>query len=108
MFETILNLITIQVIAVIIIDLSDFTDHWKLWLSRILTKGKIESFTYSLKPFDCSFCMTWWIGLGYIILNHQFSVLYCGFILLLSFLTPVINNLLIQFRDLLIRWINKI
>ena len=63
----ILNLIYIWIIVVIIIDISDFIESLKTGISKLLTKGKIITTNFDLKPLSCSFCMNWWIGLIYII-----------------------------------------
>lgn len=66
----ILNLIFIWIIAVIVIDISGIMDSVKYGLSRFLTKGKIPTTDYRIKPFDCSFCMNFWTGLVYLICMH--------------------------------------
>ena len=64
---TIFNLFLISVICVLIIDLSGFIDSLKYGLSKLLTKNKLASIDYRLKPIDCSLCMSFWISLIYIL-----------------------------------------
>ena len=103
-----LNLLYITIIVVCIIDISGFLDTIKIWLSKILTHGKIAKSDYRIKPFDCSFCMNWWIGLLYIIVTGHFSLLLIAYILLLSTMTPVIQQFIILIKDLLIKLTNVI
>lgn len=104
----ILDLILIQCIIVYIIDLSGVVDSFKLFISNILTKGKIQTTNYDLKPFTCSLCMTWWIGLIYLIICHSFTIPYIALVALLSFLTPLSSSILLLIKDLAIFLVNKI
>lgn len=104
----ILDLILIQCIIVFIIDLSGAVDSFKLFISNILTKGKIQTTNYDLKPFTCSLCMTHWLGLLYLILTSQFTFGSYGLVCLLAFLTPVTSSILLYCKDLIIYVINKL
>lgn len=104
----IIDLILIQLIIVYIIDLSGAVESFKLFISKILTKGKIQTTNFDLKPFDCSLCSTWWIGLIYLLICHSFTIPYIALVALLSFLTPVSNNILLLIKDLIGFEINKI
>lgn len=103
-----LNLLLIAVIVVIIIDISGIIEDIKCRISKILTKGKIAKTDYRLKPFDCSFCMNFWVGLIFIILIGQFSILLLAYILLLSVLTPVIKETILLIKDTILKIINII
>ena len=104
----IIKLILIQLIIVFIIDLSGAVDSLKLFLSKILTKGKIQTTNFDFKPFTCSLCMTWWIGLIYLLICHSFTIPYIALVALLSFLTPISNSILLLIKDLAIFLINKL
>ena len=65
-----LKLLCIQLICVLIIDISGFIDSVKWGVSKWLTKGKIQTTDYRIKPFDCSLCMTWWSCLIYMIMKQ--------------------------------------
>lgn len=104
----IIDLILIQLIIVYIIDLSGVIDSIKLFISKHLTKNKIVTTNFSLKPFDCSLCSTWWIGLIYLIICHSFTIPYIALVALLSFLTPISSNILLLMKDLIGFEINKI
>lgn len=104
----IIDLILIQLIIVYIIDLSGVIDSIKLFISKHLTKNKIVTTNFSLKPFDCSLCSTWWTGLIYLIICHSFTIPYIALVALLSFLTPISSNILLLMKDLIGFEINKI
>jgi hypothetical protein len=52
--------------------------------------------------------MNWWIGLVYIIVAGQFSLLLVAYILLLSVMTPVIKESIMLIKDLILKLINVI
>lgn len=101
-----LNLILICLVNVLIIDLSGIITDFKSVLSKFLTGSKIDTTDFRLKPFDCSFCMTFWTGLVYLLCIHQFTILNLFIVLLLAFLTDPIKQLLLLLRDLIIKFIN--
>ena len=104
----IIELILIQLIIVFIIDLSGVVESFKLFLSKILTKGKIQTTNFDLKPFTCSLCSTWWIGLIYLLICHSFTIPYIALVALLSYLTPLSSSILLLIKDLAIFLINKL
>lgn len=106
-----LGILLLAVIVVVIVDLSGFTDSWKSALKWMLTKGQFRSPEYSFKPFDCSFCMTFWSGLIYLLVTAQFSLFMLAYLLVIAFLTPVIKDSLILVKDMvsfLLGIINKL
>lgn len=103
-----LDLFLISVIVVIIIDISGITDTIKSLIKRIITRGMMSDPNYSLKPIDCSFCMTFWTGLVYMLCVGTFSLWMVTFLLLLCVMTPVIKDVIILFRNTIIKIINKI
>ena len=104
----IIDLILIQLIIVFIIDLSGAVESFKLFLSKILTKGKIQTTNFDLKPFTCSLCMTWWTGLIYLLICHSFTIPYIALVALLSYLTPLSSSILLLIKDLAIFLVNKL
>lgn len=101
-----LNILLIAVIVVIVIDNTDFVDNIKKLISSLLTKGKIKSSNYSLKPFDCSLCMTFWISLIYLIIQNQVTLISITYTLVIALLTPQINDLVKLLQDLITKLIN--
>jgi hypothetical protein len=96
-----LELLIIALVNVLIIDLSGFTNTLKLFISKHLTNSKITTTNFSIKPFDCSFCMNFWTGLLFTIVTGQFTLVNLLIILLLSFFTPSIKDFLLTIRDLI-------
>jgi hypothetical protein len=101
-----IELICLQVILVYLIDLSGAIDSFKRFLSSQLTNGVIKSTNYSLKPFSCSLCMVWWVGLFYLIYTDNFTLPLLLYVCLLSFFTTPIKDLLLNIRELLIKIVN--
>jgi hypothetical protein len=95
-----LNLFLICLLLVFIIDLTDFYDTVATAFVRWLTHGKLSKPVY-VKPFRCSLCLTWWVGLVYVLVCGSFSVGALAFVGLLSFLTPVFADCLHLFKDTL-------
>lgn len=109
MTSIIINLICIQIFMVFVIDLSGFVDNIKLFISKKLTNNRIATTNFSIKPFDCSLCATFWGGIIYLMfcISQIPTTLIIPFIILISmlaWLTPVINNLLIDIQE----WLKKI
>ena len=104
----IIELILIQLIIVFIIDLSGAVESFKLFISKILTKGRIQTTNFDLKPFTCSLCSTWWIGLIYLLICHSFTIPYIALVALLSYLTPLSSSILLLIKDLAIFLVNKL
>lgn len=91
-----LNIILITFIIVFIIDLSGFITDMEKKLSKWL---KIKAVIP--KPFSCSLCLSFWTNIIYLISINSFSLPYLAFICLLSFLTPIIQTLLLKLREIL-------
>ena len=103
-----LDLFLIAVIVVIIIDISGITLSIKSGIKRLLTRGRMSDPNYSLKPIDCSFCMTFWTGLVWLLVTHSFSLWMLTYLLLLCVMTPVIRDVIILIRELFIKIIKKL
>lgn len=95
----IIKLLLLTCVVVFIIDLSGIIEE----LERILGKW-LKAKIVIPKPISCSLCMTWWIGLIYIIVCGYLNLPYIAYVALLSFLTTTIYNILILIRDI----VNKI
>lgn len=103
-----LNLLFIQLICVLIIDISGFVDSVKWGISKFLTNGKIPTTDYRLRPFDCSLCMCWWSGLIYLLCIKEVSLLLLAYVLFLAIMTPVVKEIIVLLRDICIFIITKI
>ena len=77
---TFLTLLQIQMVVVALVDCSGFMDWLKAKIAAWLRiKGEI-----SLKPFDCSLCMTHWTGLVWLICSGKISLTAYMVLLLLA------------------------
>lgn len=95
------DLILVTLIVVYIVDLSGFTDSWLLALSNY--KGhKVSQF----KPFSCSQCMTWWVGIAYALCAGAFSLPVLAYIALLAWLAAPVAQLMNVIKDAIYRIID--
>ena len=95
MFEIYLNYILLVVSIVYIIDFSGIISSIKKGLSYLIIRKAVD--TYSLKPLDCSTCLSFWSTLIYGFTINQ-PIIYTVFLAVLSsILSTFIYNLI---RDL--------
>lgn len=99
------NLLLITLITVIIVDISGFPNSIKTGLSKWLNKNKS---IISIKPFDCSFCMNFWISLIYLIIHKDVTINNIALVLVLSTLTPTMKDLINLTKDIMTKFINTI
>lgn len=103
----ILNCFLISVCWVLVLDQFRFMDEITSMFSKILTNGHIDK-PIELKPFTCSLCMSWWTNLIYIIVAGGFNVPMLFVILLISWTTPITNDILTLVKTLILKILNKI
>ena len=85
-----------MVIIVFVIDLSGVITEAENKLSKWLNvKCHIP------KPISCSLCLTWWVGLTYLIITSTFTIPMITYVALLSYMTNPMYNILLFIRDLL-------
>lgn len=102
-----IKLLCLAVIIVFVIDLSGFMDTVKRWIWKWLVKDRPYR-EYSLKPFDCSMCMTHHICVLFALIGGFFSLEIWTFICVLSLLTRQIKGVLELMGDILIKIENGI
>ena len=102
-----LDLLLLACIIVFIIDLSGFIPEISERIWKILYKNVKYVDWIITKPFSCSLCMFFWIGIIYLIFTG-FSLYMLAYVALLAFLTPVIKDVLLYVRELLIYITNKL
>lgn len=88
------ELLLISALVIYIVDLSGFTDSWKQFLFR-----HFKANTKSMRPFDCSQCMTWWVGLIYLAVSGHFTLGYIAIVALIGFLSYTIGQVFIFIRE---------
>lgn len=91
-----IDLFEITIIVVIIVDISGFIDSIKTLIGKVLHINNVK-----LKPLDCSLCMTFWVSMAYLIYANELSITTLMFSLLISVMTPVIQDLIYLIRDIL-------
>lgn len=98
-----LDLLLIAACVTIIVDISGIIDSIKYLIGKKLNiKNYLE---IKLKPFDCSFCMNFWVGLIYICI-YEFTLVNLFYILILSCFTSVIKDLILSIKDICIKILN--
>lgn len=95
-----IDLFFLAVVAVYIVDVSGFTGSWRSAVARAL--GVKEHSLRPLPPFDCGTCMTWWACVVYSACSGMFSHATVAFSALMACLAPVIAQLLVLVRELLL------
>ena len=91
----VMSLIYILLIWVVIIDVLRFPEEIQPVLSKIIG-FKIKL----VKPFSCSTCMTWWTGLVWLIVWHQFTLPYIALLLLIASFAGVMYSIVLTAMDL--------
>lgn len=103
-----INLILINIIVVFLIDQSGFINEFKSWLKKLLTNGKMKDSNYSIKPFDCSLCMTFWTSIIYLLIINNLTIESFALICLSAWLTTFTNDIYIVIKEMWTKIINKI
>ena len=99
------NLLILQAIVVFVIDLSGaISDMVEPLLGRIFHQPKVTL----KKPFSCSLCTTFWLGLLYIAIYGHFTLPYIAYVCLLAWLTPVTKDIIIILKEYLLKALDQI
>lgn len=106
--NTLFIMICLATIVVNIVDISDFPYSVKKVISYVLTKGKMTSTDFRLHLIDCSWCISSWANLIYLVCVGKFTIPFIAATFIIATLTPVIKDLIILMKDLIIKAINKI
>lgn len=105
MLSVVFHLFLIQVIVVSLVDLSGFVDTVKHWIYKWLwTNRPYRDFDF--KPWSCDYCMTHHIGLLYLLIMGKWSLLAYTILLILCFLAPLLKDVFIFIKDLIIKLID--
>ena len=103
-----INLIFINIAVVYLIDQSGGMDSLKSFIKRLLTNGKMKGSDYSLKPFDCSKCMTFWASIGYLIFISELSIFTFMLACLSAFTAQFTNEIFNIIKIVFIKITNKL
>lgn len=97
------DLFSILIISVLVIDISGFVYSLKVAIGKFLG---ISPNSFRIKPFDCSFCMTFWVSMIYLLVVGRFTLVNIAVVLLLCCLTTPLKNLVMSVRDKLTKWMD--
>lgn len=97
------DLFSILIISVLVIDISGFVHSIKAAIGKFLG---ISPNSFRIKPFDCSFCMTFWVSLIYLLVVGRFTLVNIAVVLLLCCLTTPLKNLVMSVIDKLTKWMD--
>lgn len=103
-----INLFFIAVIIVFIVDVSGFIDNAKQNIFRWIHGNKIGYREFTIKPFDCSLCLTWWAGLIYLFYTGNLEIFTIFILVIIVWATPIIKQLFIALRDIAGVLVNKL
>lgn len=104
----VIELLILSIIVIYIVDLSGIVESLKRGLWRWL-KGKQPYVDFRIKPFDCSLCMVFWIGLFWLfIIVRMVTLPLILWVCVLSWFADVIGQILRQIKDLIIVLLNKL
>ena len=99
-YMVIIDLLLIALICVVIVDLSGFVDSVKSGIKWLITKGKMNSSDYRLKPFDCSLCMTFWTGLIFLLATGNFTLTYLAVLVVISLFCTILKSSILLVEDI--------
>lgn len=101
--NVIIDLILIQIICVNIVDISGVVSHIENAIARMLSLKKVKVYL-----FNCSYCVTHWCCVIYLLFNGALSLKSYAIVLVLCFLTSVTKDLLWGVRDRLVKLVSKL
>ena len=101
--KILIDLILIQIICVNIVDISGVVSHIENAIARMLSLKKV-----SIYLLNCSYCVTHWCCVIYLLFNGALSLKYYAIVLVLCFLTSVTKDLLWGVRDRLVKLVSKL
>lgn len=99
------NLILIQIICVLLVDVTGAVEDLITPIVRWLTGSRVGTVG---KPWSCSLCCTTWTGLIYLLATGNFTLVNFTVLLLLACLTPVTLTLYHLVVDLFTRMVESI
>ena len=101
--KILIDLILIQIICVNIVDISGVVSHIENAIARMLSLKRV-----SIYLFNCSYCVTHWCCVIYLLFNGALSLKSYAIVLVLCFLTSVTKDLLWGVRDRLVKLVSKL
>ena len=99
----VIDLILIQIICVNIVDISGVVQHIENAIARMLSLKRV-----SIYLLNCSYCVTHWCCVIYLLFNGALSLKYYAIVLVLCFLTSITKDLMWGVRDRLVKIVSKL
>ena len=101
--KILIDLILIQIICVNIVDISGVVSHIENAIAKALSLKRV-----SIYLLNCSYCVTHWCCVIYLLFNGALSLKTYAIVLVLCFLTSVTKDLLWGVRDRLVKLVSKL
>ena len=101
--KILIDLILIQIICVNIVDISGVVSHIENAIARMLSLKRV-----SIYLLNCSYCVTHWCCVIYLLFNGALSLKTYAIVLVLCFLTSITKDLLWGVRDRLVKLVSKL
>lgn len=94
-----LNIFLMAVILVYGIDILGFAEEMKIKLFKFVKGKNVIYRPYSLRPLDCSLCLSFWIGVLILIFNLKLTIINIAYVCMISFFTPQFKDVLLTIQD---------
>lgn len=101
----IIKLFLITFIVVNIIDISGIITSIKKLIGKLIHKNYMY---INLPLIQCSYCCNWWLSLIYLYINNSITIPYIALVLIFSYITPYIQDLIRLQGDIIVKITNKI
>ena len=101
--NVIIDLLLIQIICVNIVDISGVVSHIENAIARMRSLKRV-----SIYLLNCSYCVTHWCCVIYLLFNGALSLKTYAIVLVLCFLTSITKDLLWGVRDRLVKLVSKL
>ena len=105
------NIFLLAVIITIITDLSGIVEYIKSHLYFRLRGTYNYPASWDspiIHLISCSFCQVWWVGLLYLIVIHQLTIPAIAYLLVISYLTTTIRDIIVLIKETLTKAIDKL
>lgn len=102
-----INVLCVAVICVCFCDIFQVWDNITAEIMYWITKGKIRK-PFQIKVFQCSLCLSHHINVIIMFLMSCVSLPNYLYIVILSFFTPIIKNILLTVEEKIINLLNKL
>ena len=101
-----LEIFLVALILVYGIDILNFAEEMKIKLFKFVKGKNVIYRPYSLRPLDCSLCLSFWVGILILIFNLKLTIINIAYVGLVSFFTPQYKDILLTVQDMVQNIIN--